>query len=386
MTERTDLGALLGAANPLDSYAMSSSDLDEMVRRVIAGPVRPRHEGRIRRRHVRTASIVVAFALTVMGVVVGVTLGSGHELQALSLKSVQLSFSSKSASIVVHGYLGHKGPRDNPTPPGITFVAGPALSAGTTLAPVYSYGHLSDPTSALTLVANMLGIVNPVTRPGNDGCGTEVGGHSALVWSNCSEPVGWTYNIRLPACKGLMKDSAGLLVPCPVAWGFTESGATQDELAAWSASDAASVLPTGLTLGLASYGRNSVSYPCEFDGVAIIGCTENFQYSDAGELLYASGPLDPVSPITSVGSYPLISPVQGVAQMNQSAAPLFSHGSGPISPSSVTLSTSTVVYATATLTDGTTVLLPAFLYLGSDGGHYSTDAVAPALLSEGASS
>src|ERR1039458_7641881 len=39
MTERTDPGEMLRAANPVDSYSMNASDLDEMVRHITASPV-----------------------------------------------------------------------------------------------------------------------------------------------------------------------------------------------------------------------------------------------------------------------------------------------------------------------------------------------------------
>lgn len=378
MTERTDPGEMLRAANPVDSYSMNASDLDEMVRHITASPVALRHEGRVRRRHARTASIGAGFAVVVAGVTAALTLGGGQGLQVLSLRTVHLSSSGETASGVVHGFSGRGGTHDPVSP--VPFVAGPELSNATSSAPVYSYSQPSDPTGELSLVASTLGVMSPVTQPDPDGCGIEVADDASMVFSNCSKPAQWTYNLRLPACHGLMKNTAGVLVPCPVAEGFTGSGATQEQLQAWSSSDASLLLPSGLTLGGASYGRNYVSYPCEFDGVLIIGCAENFQYTNAGDLLYASGPLDPESPIASIGAYPLISPVQGVAQINQSASTPVSHGPGPVTLATVTLTTSTVQYATATLTNGTTVLLPAFMYSGSDGGNYSTDAVAPSYL------
>ena len=129
------------------------------------------------------------------------------------------------------------------------------------------------------------------------------------------------------------------------------------------------------------HGPNVATYPCEIDGVAIDGCAEIFRYTNAGELTEASGPLSVTGAYTLLGDYPLASPRDAVSGVEFDAS---SHGSAnPTTAAVVTLTSSTLVYEVATMTNGSTTLVPAYSYTGSNGGTgYTAIAVSPSLVRE----
>lgn len=382
MPEVMDPGEQLRAANPVGSYRIDEGRLDHMVAAVIRSPNVAPGSSHLHSWQARAAaSIAAAAVLLASGVAVYRSATGGSQLQPLALKTVQVSSSGNPSEEPIHGYAG--GRSSSGAIPSETFVPGPNLSNASSSAPVYRFTPVSDPTSLLSLVASTLDVADPVIQAGgSSGCGTTLRGDASSVFSSCSVPLEWFFNIKLPACQGVTKNAAGTLVPCVQAEGFLDSGATQRQLSQWSSAAATALAPSGLTIGAPVYASNLnwVSYPCEVDGVEILGCSENFQYSDAGALLYATGPLDPSGTITSMGNYPLLSPVQAVSRV---AAGGVSHGPPPTSTTTVTLTSSTMEYAVATLNDGTNALVPAYVYMGSDGGSYAAVAIDPADLSGG---
>jgi hypothetical protein len=141
--------------------------------------------------------------------------------------------------------------------------------------------------------------------------------------------------------------------------------------------------PSGLTLGSPTFFPNVATYPCEIDSAAIDGCAETFRYTNAGELTEASGPLSVTGAYTQLGDYPLASPRDAVSGVEFDA---LSRGSAnPTTATVVTLTSSTLVYEVATMTNGSTTLVPAYSYTGSNGGTYTAVAVSPSLVQEASS-
>jgi hypothetical protein len=142
--------------------------------------------------------------------------------------------------------------------------------------------------------------------------------------------------------------------------------------------------PNGLTLGSSTFDPNVATYPCEIDSVAIDGCAEIFWYTNAGELIEASGPLSVTGAYTQLGDYPLASPRDGVSGVEFDAV---SHGpANPMTATVVTLTSSALVYEVATMTNGSTTLVPAYSYTGSNGGTgHTVIAVSPSYVQEIAS-
>jgi hypothetical protein len=136
-----------------------------------------------------------------------------------------------------------------------------------------------------------------------------------------------------------------------------------------------------MSLGSPTFGPklNVATYPCEFNDLTVAGCAETFWYTDEGKLTEASGPLQPDGLETQLGVYPLRSPHDAVSQVVGDA--VFHGPLGTGTPPVVTLTSSTLVYAVAYSDNGTTLLVPAYVYSGSDGGTYSTLAVSPSLVS-----
>jgi hypothetical protein len=373
MPERDPLEALRDA-NPVAAFAIDRARRDQMHTAIVSGPPAMHGPHDARGWQLKTVAIAAALALILIGVFALRGSGTQALLKTISIRSVQ---SSQFGS--TPGGSGHGGPGNGGVST-ITFVPGPLLSSATSSGAIYSFDASADPSIQLAIVASALGIANPqVVVGGNNGCGIGLAGKGAKLFTDCNPTLEWIYNIDLPSCQGVTTNAGGQVVPCIVAEGFNDSSATQAQLEHWSSQAAAAVTPSGITLGDPVYasGLNYVTYPCEFDGVAIVGCDVIFQYSNAGTLLYASGPLAPSTP-TELGSYPLTSPRDAVSEVD---GDLFIHGSSRASSAvTVTLTSSTTVYEVATLTDGTDALLPAYSYVGSNGGTYTAIAVSPSLV------
>jgi hypothetical protein len=377
MSDRVDPVEMLRAANPVDSYRMEPSVQERMTSSILAEPRSVRRHSVLHAWELKAASAAAAVGAIVAAVVVALGGGAAAPLSLLSISALQQSTSGPT-----HG--GH-----GTTPP-VTFVAGPQLSSSSSSAPVYSFSYPADPTTEVTSVATTLGIANPrVVAGGDNGCGVVVGGDTSVVFTggaigtDCNPSTEWLFNLKLPACNGLIKNAAGQLVPCPVAWGLDDSGATNAQVAQWSASAAAALTPSGLTLGSPTFFPNVATYPCEIDSAAIDGCAETFRYTNAGELTEASGPLSVTGAYTQLGDYPLASPRDAVSGVEFDA---LSRGSAnPTTATVVTLTSSTLVYEVATMTNGSTTLVPAYSYTGSNGGTYTAVAVSPSLVQEASS-
>jgi hypothetical protein len=377
MTDQIDPLEQLRAANPVDSYRMDPGLQEQMTLSVLSEPRSVRRHSVFRTWQAKTASAVAVAAALAAGAVVAFGGGATTPLAPLSISSIQNSTSGAS-----HGPGNYPGHNYNTS---FTFVPGLGLSSSASTAPVYSFAYAPDPTTEVTAIATTLGVANPhVVTGGNNGCGVEVGGDSSFVYTDCNPPTGWVFNLKLPPCSGVTKDAAGQVVPCPVAEGLEDSGATDAQLAQWSASAAASVAPSGLTLGSPTFGPdlNVATYPCGIDGVPIDGCAEIFWYSNAGNLAEASGPLSATGPYTQLGDYPLISPRDAVAGVKSDA--VFHGSASPTTSTTVTLTNSTLVYEVATMSNGSTALVPAYSYTASNGGTYTAIAVSPSYV-QGAS-
>jgi len=378
MTEHFQATELLRAANPATNFDIDHEHLDQIINRVVSIQV-PTRRSTFRAWKMKSASAVAAAAVVITAVVV--SLGGGTP----PLPALALSATSRTAASTAHGSLdkstgSHPPPSGAPFPTvgSYTFIAGSGLSSATSSAPVYTFGEPVDPSSALTSVANALGVTDPVLS-GTSSCQETATGNNAKVYSQCdlvaAAPINWYYNVDLPACQGLITNAAGLSVPCAVGWGFRDSSATPSQLTQWSAPLVPALAPSGVTLGNPTFNDNVnvVTYPCEIDGVPITGCSEMFQYNNGGKLIYATGTTGPVGPFTQLGIYPLISPLAGVSEMNGSVSSTTSSQS----PIVVTLTSPVLTYAMESLTNGTTVLVPQYTYAGSDDASYTTLALDP---------
>lgn len=377
MTEHFQATELLRAANPATDFEIDHEHLDQIINRVVAMQV-PSRRSILRTWKMKSASAVAAAAVVITAVVA--SLGGGTPaLPALALSATSRIAVSPAHESVYRGTVTHP-PPGAPTPivGSYTFVAGSGLSSATSSARVYTFGEPADPSSVLMNVANALGVTNPVLS-GTSSCQEIATGNNAKVYSQCdsvgSAAVTWYYNVDLPACQGLMTNAAGLSVPCAVGWGFTDSSATPSQLTQWSTPLVQALVPSGVTLGDPTFNDNVniVTYPCEIDGVPITGCSEMFQYDNGGKLIYATGTTGPVGPFTQLGIYPMISPLAGVSEMNGSA----SSTTSPQSPIVVTLTSPVLMYAMESLTNGTTVLVPQYTYVGSDNASYTALALDP---------
>lgn len=383
MPDQNDPEELLRASNPVNSFTMNPDRQNQMVAGILDahGPATSGPSSRSWKVKAVSAAAVAALAISVVVVLTDRT--TTPKLNVLSIKSVQLSALGSSVGGPSHGGPGTRGGHGASGP--ITFVAGADLSTAPSSAPVYSFTPHSDPTSEVMNVAATLGVMNARVIPGgNNGCGVEVSGDSSSVYTDCNPTTEWIYNMKLPPCHGVIKDASGRFVPCPVYWGLEDSGATDSQLSSWSAAAAATLTPAGMTLGSPTFGPtlNVVTYPCEFNAAAVLGCAETFWYTNEGKLTEASGPLEPDSQVTQLGVYPLVSPHDAVSQV---AGNVVFHGpsgtgSGPV----VSLTSSVLLYAVAYTDNGAGLLVPAYSYSGSDGGTYSTLAVSPSLIASSA--
>jgi hypothetical protein len=152
------------------------------------------------------------------------------------------------------------------------------------------------------------------------------------------------------------------------------------------------VVPHGMTLGGPSFasGANTVVYPLVTSSGVISNQYEEFQFTIAGSLEYATGLL---ASTTLDNTYPALSEAGGVALLTHSSGSSVNPGGQMIpaatttvtvtspgfeaSPKVVTLTSATLSYQLLWLEDGTAVLLPQYIYRASNGVDEQVLALSP---------
>jgi hypothetical protein len=151
--------------------------------------------------------------------------------------------------------------------------------------------------------------------------------------------------------------------------------------------NAGELIPQGLSLAKPTFadGTNIIYYPLVASNNVPSDQYVEFQFSDHGALLYATGPLGSTS---LDNTYPLVSEAKGVTLLQSAAATSTTiNPGGPMIPAppatttfatlNVTLSAATLSYELVWLSDGSALLVPQYTYRASSGVNQRVLALKP---------
>jgi hypothetical protein len=402
MTEPLDPTELLVAATPVTTYELDPSSLDAMIARASSVPLKNRFS-LLRTWQMRAGSAVAAAALVVTGVVV--SLGGapqGLTVFALSNASSVAGPVHQNVSLAPSAFAAQL-----PSAPSTKFVVGPRLPTSPATLAVFKVVSVTNPVASVAGIASALGSKNvTVTK-----CGAKTPGewnalgtlgvvgaspyeyglcHASFVASDA--PLTWTYNVKGTKCPQPSTLAIGVFYSaCRVPTSFNDHAASMSQLVAWSAPLVRSLvahqlIPAGMSTTPATFATNAniVYYPLATANGVVTNQFEEFQFSDAGSLIYATGPLATVS---LESTYPVISPTAGVALLEpapkvspkgvnpggpmQSATTTTINPGGPMIPAtttttlaapSVTLKTARLGYELLFLANGSAIFVPQYIY------------------------
>ena len=343
-----------------------------------------------------------------------VAVGSIALLQGAVPSVSQLAFgrvaSPVGASAAATAASGQNVPRsDVLRPQSYQFVAGPDLSSDAATAPSYVLSAPGDFAAASASIASVFGVSGaPSSTPGPDSYWTvgDTSGEYVSFWTDNAE-LNWEYT------DATLTDAAAPVTSDSAPTAISTTG-IDDALALRLAQSDLDGLGVAGPFGDATYGSDgpftdgqswtSVTIPWNVGGPGS-GFAFDFTFDASSSLVSADGVA--VS-VTSGSAYPLVSEAAGVAQL-QSEQSSQINGGGPIlysppatsAPSDsdtsgssgddvtttttptdvVTLDAATIEYAEYTLSDGTEVLLPQYVYTGDDGSQWTVLAVDPQYVS-----
>lgn len=402
MPEPLDPTELLAAAKPVTTYELDPARLETMIARAAATPLKHRFT-LLRTWQMRAGSAVAAAALVVTGVVV--SLGGapqGLTVFALSSGSSVAGPVHQNQSITPSAFATAQLPKSTAT----KYVIGPRLPSSPGTLAVFDVTGVASPTTSVAGVASALGSKDVTV---STTCDTKTPGqwnalgtkgvvaaspyndslcHSTFVSSGA--PLTWTYNLKNARCPEPSTLALGVFsTACPLATSFSDHAATMSQLLTWSAPLVRSLntnklVPAGLSTTSATFatGANIVYYPLATSNDVVTDQYEEFQFSDAGTLIYATGPLATVS---LASKYPIISPTAGVALLEPSAkaslkgvnpgGPMIPattttiNPGGPMIPAtpSVTLKSARLTYELVWLANGSAVFVPQYIYAANRG-------------------
>lgn len=424
MPDSLDPTELLANAKPQVTYEIEPSRLDEMLARVTSASARVRFP-LLRTWQMRAGSALAAALVTVAAVLV--SLGGGPGLTVLTLEAGTAVAGPATHASLAPTPIGFSAAQA-PVTPGVNagstkFVVGSRFLNSASPLAVFRVTSVPDPSASLMKIAAALGVrharpnaectygatgssVLSANAVGTNAIVTEAPYHAAGCTTSAGatlEPVTWTFNLKGAACE-LPSSLTGDVAACPLGGVFSQHNASHRQLALWSSRLTTSLLhrrvvPAGMTLGKATFlsDGNVVTYPLVTSSGVASNQYEEFQFSNDGSLVYATGLLASTS---LVSTYPAISELKGVELLQ---APSSGSGGGvnpggpklpasttttlntggPMIPASTTttvtppsdttltavvsLSNVTLSYRLIWLSDGSAILAPQYVYRASDG-------------------
>jgi hypothetical protein len=416
MPDSPDPIELLANAKPVSTYDIEPSRLDEMITRVTSAPAA--RFPLLRTWQMRAGSALAAAVVAVAAVLV--SLGGGPGLTVLTLGSAAtISGPATHAPVTPSptSFATAQAPVRAGAQEKSTFIGGPRLATSASPLAVYRVLPVPDPSASLSNVAAALGVhhvtLNAQCTYGATGTsvlGANAVGTTAVVTeaplraSGCSGslstatgPLTWTYNLKNSECQRPSSLSSNTSVCALSPASSQQRTASPQQLRRWSSRLVTSlrrydVVPHGMTLGGPSFasGANTVVYPLVTSSGVISNQYEEFQFTIAGSLEYATGLL---ASTTLDNTYPALSEAGGVALLTHSSGSSVNPG-GPMipaatttvtvtspgfeaSPKVVTLTSATLSYQLLWLEDGTAVLLPQYIYRASNGVDEQVLALSP---------
>jgi hypothetical protein len=399
MPESIDPTELLADAKPITNYEIDSAHLTQMVNRVTSTPV-PVRFPLLRTWQMKAGSAVAGAALVATGVVVAIS-GAPQSLSVLALPSnTPIAGPAAHAPATLAPVTFES--TQVPTAAGTvakairTYVAGPRLSTSEmslaifTLSPVKSAQdkvlriadalnvHEASPVLGLSLSAartwiakgtNALVVAAPFVRSF---------AHSTTVSS--SGPLTWTYNVAGSCPQPSTLSLGAARTSCAMASDLSDHNASHGQLISWSTPYAtklvtSDLVPDGMTLASPRFigTDNIIYYPLKTSNAVATNQYEEFQFSNKGALIYATGLLGSISPGSK---YPVITEADGAGVLSNSSPSGVNPG-GPMIPApskkvsgsgvALTLNSAKLNYELVWLTNGSAVLVPQYTYAASDG-------------------
>jgi hypothetical protein len=417
MPDAIDPTELLAAANPSTDYQIEPDRFEKMISRVTSARVASRFS-LLRTWQIKAGSAGAA-ALVVAGVVVSLG-GAPAGLTVLSLANgTSVAGASPSAALTAGAaiYESTKAPSSHSK--ALSFVAGPQLTTEAPSKAVYSAVSVADPSASVLGVASALGISITsqsescsYNSAGTNSASINAVGKSAevvgtsLLDSKCQTtsgtPISWTYSLKKSPCQQSTTPTATETI-CQVSGKFVEHGASHLQLTTWSAPLVTSLIgahliPKGMTLGAPTFSSdvNIIFYPLRTSSGVVTNLDEEFQFTNHGSLLFATGLL---AAISLDKTYPVLSEAGGaklLATLTATASGAVNPG-GPMIPApitattvqvnpggpkiptpttpvtshktalTVTLQSATLTYELVGLANGADVLVPQYVYRASNG-------------------
>ncbi len=290
----------LAQADPVPSGSYRPEGYAAMVSRVVrTGP--PRRDPTWSRLRLRVgAALAATTALTSVGVAALSSVGGALPVLALAAQHGAKVMDSQAIS-------GAFAATAAPTPTTYYFTGLASLSAAGSAATTYDLRAPSDPVAALAAVAQGLGVSLPTGTTSDGGASFTAAGPTYSGWlTTTSGYDNWGVDQG-----GVVASSTP---PSSVA-----STALQTQEGAIALSMASAISP--LSFGSAQLapdgnGGTTVTLPVLVGGLAT-DFSDSFTFGADGSLQSASGVL---FTLTSAGDYPLISPVEGVGEINAQLA------------------------------------------------------------------
>ncbi len=357
----SDLIARLTAADPVAVAPYERPDLATMTSRITAHrPVRPGALLRVFR--LRMAAAISATTLVTVGAIAALqSLAPGLTVLALGpVGAFATSMTSAPGAAMLVDARYH-------------FIAGPAISAATGNAPVYSLNVPRDASAEALRIARVFSVTG-TPLPQHDVTGSVVvsSGSGASVSYRAAVGVPqWTYanGTSVPPTVVLGAGTGGAITLTPAQW--TLVGAAQRYLTrlgfgydvtapqvSWTSD------PNLPVTAQPPLDRQLITVGVTVAGVPT-GLSVGFMFDPSGKLLWASGP--DFGPSAST-VYPLSSPRAAIAALDaQRGGPVAVGVSGPV-PTDVTLMSEQLSLRPFELTDGTEWLLPTYVFSTLAGG------------------
>jgi hypothetical protein len=419
MPDSLDPTELLAAAKPVTRYELDPARLDAMITRASSTPLKNRFS-LLHAWQMRVGSAVAATALVVTGVVVSL----GGAPQGLTVFA--LSSGSSVAGPVHQNVPSTPSAFATAQLPGAhstKYVVGPQLPTSPATLAVFKMLSVANPAASVAGVATALGSKNVTVStkcdaktPGElNALGTKgVVAASPYVYSFCrssfvasNAPLTWTYNVKGTKCPFPSTLALGVFYSaCLPTTSFNDHSASKGQLVKWSSPLVRSLVthqlvPTGTSTTPATFATNAniVYYPLAAANGVVTDQYEEFQFSDAGSLIYATGPLASVS---LENRYPVISPTAGVALLEPTPKSSLKgvNPGGPLRPATtttvnpggpmipvtttttvptprVTLKTAKLSYELLWLANGSAILVPQYIYVANRGVDQRVLALSP---------
>jgi hypothetical protein len=408
MPESIDPTELLAQANPITNYEIDSAHLTQMVNRVISTPVRSRFP-LLRTWQMKAGSAIAGAALVATGVVIAIS-GSPATLGVLALP----------ANTPVAGPALHAPATLSPTVFAATqvpvtgsgaqiirtYVASSRLSTSAVSLAVYKIAAVKNPHATVLRIARVLGVrdASPVQPPSSASSTFIAKGSNAMVEASLfvgstapskvtvstTGPMTWTYNLSGPCPQSSTLSLGATGTSCALASVFRDHNASHAQLISWSTPFAtklvtSDLIPNRMTLASPQFTGtgNIVYYPLRTSSIVASNQYEEFQFSNKGALIYATGLLGELS---AGHNYPVISEAAGAGVLSNPSLNGINPG-GPMipaptrknanSPAALTLKSAQLNYELVWLTNGSAVLVPQYTYAASDGSSLQVLAVDP---------